>query len=139
MSSFKRKTGVNVEILPGTKVSLAISSVLLTSSGISSFDDILGGGVQLGTTCTILNDDYNSSHSELVQKYFIAQGLSSSHTILAIADDSLGVASSCMWTDQKSETQSQVFDEEETNADSKVRIAWRYENMQRFQDRKSVV
>ncbi|EJD03898.1 PAXNEB-domain-containing protein [Fomitiporia mediterranea MF3/22] len=133
MSSFKRKNPSTPQTLPkGTKPSPALSSLLLTSSGIPSFDDILGGGVQLGTNFLVLNPDPHSAHTDLLQKYFISQGLSSDQQVHVFAPDARNLVNSCMWVPGTSATS--VPDDEDAVNDNegKVKIAWRYEHMQKF-------
>ena len=78
-------------------MSPALSSLLLTSSGIPSLDDVLGGGIQLGSSLTILNPDPHSAHTDLLQKYFIAQGLLSGHKVYVADAEAHDLVNSCMW------------------------------------------
>ncbi|KAI5124634.1 hypothetical protein M0805_004243 [Coniferiporia weirii] len=134
MSSFKRKAGsTSHKLPPGTKSSPSLSTLLLTSSGIPSLDDVLGGGVQLGTSLLVLNPDPHSSHTELLQKYFIAQGLACSQQVYIFDTHGRSLAESCMWVTGASMTPRLPDDEDipDGNGD-KVKIAWRYERMQKF-------
>ncbi len=101
MSSFKRKIATspsqNNHNTPGTRVSSSNSQLLLTSTGIPSLDDILGGGLQLGTDILLLNPDPHSSHATLVQKYCISQGLASGHHVHIFDSDAKDLVASCMW------------------------------------------
>lgn len=134
MSSFKRKTASASQPIPkGTKTSPAFSPLLLTSCGIPSLDDVLGGGIQLGTSLTVLNPDPHSAHTDLLQKYFIAQGLLSGHNVHVFDVDSRDLVDSCMWCPASSSTAKALTDDEGAGEDNdKVKIAWRYESMQRF-------
>lgn len=133
MSSFKRKTASTSQKIPqGTKLSPVLSTLLLTSTGIPSLDDVLGGGIQLGTSLIVLNPDPHSAHTDLLQKYFIAQGLANDHTVHIFDPDARSLAESCIWMPGASATP--VPDEEEplNGGEGKVKIAWRYERMQKF-------
>ncbi|THH10147.1 hypothetical protein EW145_g1530 [Phellinidium pouzarii] len=137
MSSFKRKigTGSTSQTLPaGTKTSASLSTLLLTSSGIPSLDDVLGGGIQLGTSLLVLNPDPHSSYAELLQKYFIAQGLACGQQVYVFDPDGRNLAESCMWMPNSAPTASHGPDEEDApdGGADKIKIAWRYERMQKF-------
>lgn len=86
----------------------------------------------MGTLTTVLNADFHSSHSDLLQKYFIAQALYCDQCILAAGDDIRNFIESCMWTDEKSDIRPPDEEEMVNPEDTKVKIAWRYESMQKF-------
>ena len=134
MSAFRRRTNSTPQKLPsGVKQSPASPTILLTSSGIPSLDDVLGGGIQLGTALLAFNPDPHSAHTDLLQKYFIAQGLASDQTVHVFDTDTKSLAESCMWV--PGAIAASVPDVEDQNRDddeAKVKIAWRYENMQKF-------
>ncbi|TFK57380.1 hypothetical protein OE88DRAFT_1671322 [Heliocybe sulcata] len=143
MSSFKRKT---VSKQPhatqhGTRSSPSSAATIITSTGIPSLDDILGGGLPLSCSSVILAPDVHSAYGELVAKYFVAQGLAVKQRILVVGDSAQEFASECMWTHgdvaSAPSTSGLPGDEEEeekaSDHDSKVRIAWRYEQMKQFQ------
>lgn len=137
MSSFKRRVSPSVqkpEQLPaGTRTSPSLASVLLTSTGIPSLDDILGGGIQLGTDFLVLSPDPHSGYGELIQKYFIAQGLAIRHDTYVFDPNAKQFVESCMWaTDRPIGGEYQDPEEESTDNVGKVKIAWRYEAMQKF-------
>jgi len=142
MSSFKRKpTGKQaLHVLPGTRISPASNLSLITSTGITSLDDILGGGVPL--TCSLLYaaPDIHSSYGDLIQKYFVAQGLFCGHRVCIIGEDAERFAHNAMWLPKsqsaKSRNGGKDSDDEDiksTDAGQKVKIAWRYEKMKQFQ------
>lgn len=134
MSSFKRKAaGPSHTAVKGTKVSQALSSLLITSSGVPSLDDVLGGGIQLGSSLTVLNPDPHSAHTDLLQKYFIAQGLFNGHHTYVFDCGARDLINTCMWCpSSNSPTKVLTDDEEAGKEDDKVKIAWRYESMQKF-------
>ncbi|KAG7099409.1 hypothetical protein E1B28_001262 [Marasmius oreades] len=132
MSSFKRKSAKHSGTLPGTRPSPGSVATLLTSTGIPSLDDVLGGGLPLSCSLLVAAPDPHSSYGELVQKYFIVQGLVSSQDVLLIDDNPLDFVKGCMWT--TSDLNCKVFgEEEEERSDERIKIAWRYESMKQFQ------
>lgn len=138
MSSFKRKstTSPPSQKLPASvRPSQAWPSILLTSTGIPSLDDILGGGLQLGTSLIVLNPDPHSAHTDLLQKYFIAQGLGSRHRVHVFDQDANGFVESCVWLPGVTAASVPVSDDanvEPETEPARFKIAWRYEHMQNF-------
>ncbi|EAU92903.2 hypothetical protein CC1G_03690 [Coprinopsis cinerea okayama7 len=141
MSSFKRKNPAKTKAVsyPGTRVSPASSSTINVSTGISSLDDILGGGLPLSCSLVVAAPDLHSSYGELVQKYFIAEGLATGQRVYIVDNDPEGFVDDVMWfpkstTPKKVDEKSGGSDEEEEGgAGGKVKIAWRYEQMKQFQ------
>lgn len=139
MSSFKRKSSAKTSLAPGTRVSPSSASTLITSTGIPSLDDILGGGLPLTCSLLVLAPDSHSAYGELVQKYFVAQGLVSGHCICVVDDRADDFIKDCMWTPRGSTGNvpaPSAEDEEDEKAgqhDDKIKIAWRYEQMKKFQ------
>ncbi|KIJ68240.1 hypothetical protein HYDPIDRAFT_81444 [Hydnomerulius pinastri MD-312] len=141
MSSFKRRIpSKQVTLPPGTRASPSSSSTTLTSSGIPSLDDILGGGLPLSCSLAVLAPDNHSAYGELVQKYFVAQGLACGQKVCIIDDDAASFVKECMWIPSSSSNTPAptppVNDEDEENAaqsEDKIKIAWRYEQMKTFQ------
>ncbi|KAI0043189.1 PAXNEB-domain-containing protein [Auriscalpium vulgare] len=137
MSSFKRRTAGKPATLPtGTRPSPSSTSTIITSTGIPSLDDLLGGGLPLSCSLLVLAPDEHSAYGELVQKYFIAQGLASQQTVCVVGADPQDIVTECMWMPSSSPVSaSTVQDEDDLHdeADAKVKIAWRYEQMKKFQ------
>lgn len=138
MSSFKRRAqpAQSSHVL-ATRPSPATPSVLTVSTGIPSLDDLLGGGLPLGCVLIVLAPDPHSAYGELVQQYFIAQGLASGQNVCILDDSAMNLATSCLWM-HSPETPGQPSHQvdEDTAGDgakSEVKIAWRYGNMKQFQ------
>jgi len=135
MSSFKRKGTSAVQGYPGTRIQPGSSQTLLTSTGIASLDDVLGGGLPLTCSLVIAAPDVHSSYGEMVMRYFVSQGLVSGHRVCLIGgseDELMRFVRDCMWL-----SKDDVNDDEEGegNGDEeleKVKIAWRYEKMKQF-------
>jgi elongator complex protein 4 len=124
---------------PGTKF-LPASSVLITSTGIPSLDDILGGGLPLSNFLTLLAPDSHTSYGDLIHKYFIAQGLLSDQRVIVIDPSLDDLPKTCMWmrptvtvNNVPQSLEDALEDEPEVEQDSSVKIAWRYQNMKEFQ------
>jgi elongator complex protein 4 len=122
-------------------------------------DDLLGGGLPLSCSLVVAAPDIHSAYGELVQKYFISQGLASGHRLLLIDDRAEKFARQCMWTTTTTTAtptsttisdkntngtatlskslEGEEDDEEDGNttgaAQEKIKIAWRYEEMKQFQ------
>jgi elongator complex protein 4 len=137
MSTFKRKTSCKTVGLPAaTRTSPFSSTTILTSSGIASLDDILGGGLPLSCSLLVIAPDIHSSYGELVQKYFISQGLASGQKVCVIDDDPERFVSECMWSSNgvlSTTVTTGAEDKEDGNEAAKVEIAWRYEHLKPFQ------
>ncbi|CAL1695413.1 unnamed protein product [Somion occarium] len=140
MSSFKRKTTSNQISNPiGTRVIPGPVSTFITSTGVPSLDDILGGGLPLTCSLLILAPDVHTAYGELIQKYFIAQGLACGQTVCVLDDNAKEFVSECMWipshATQTTGTTAPEDEEDETakSHDAKIKIAWRYEQMKQFQ------
>src|SRR5258705_13451051 len=116
MSSFRRKGSSKpiVQGYPGTHILPGSTQTLLTSTGIASLDDILGGGLPLSCSLVIAAPDVHSSYGELVLRYFISQGLVSGHRgcLIGGSEDELGTfVRECMWLPK--DPLSNVNDDEE--------------------------
>ncbi|KAH9251311.1 hypothetical protein BSLG_000789 [Batrachochytrium salamandrivorans] len=75
------RTGrISTSSVPATRIS-AQNGQTLTSTGIPSLDDILGGGMPLGSLLLIKEDRF-TGYAMLALKYYLAQGLASQHDVL---------------------------------------------------------
>lgn len=137
MSAFKRRAPAasapdasqNVANRPkGTKVS-AYNGSLLLSTGLASLDDILGGGLPLGSLC-LLHQDLISTYSKLVLKFFTAQGLVSGQTC-ALWSDEADITEQLPGLDTPTSKPSSSSQNELTSHDMK--IAFNYANLGKFQ------
>lgn len=137
MSSFKRKgSAKQASTYPGTRISPASLATVITSTGIPSFDDLLGGGLPLSCSMLIAAPDLHSSYGDLVQKYFIAQGLSCGHRVCIINRDAGEFVKDLVWTPRSRIVAPTDGNDDENGADhggQKIKIAWRYEQMKQFQ------
>ncbi|KAI0094634.1 Elongator complex protein 4 [Irpex rosettiformis] len=143
MSSFKRRSTKQTLTPPGTRILLGSTSNLITSTGIPSLDDILGGGLPLSCSQLILAPDVHSAYGELVQKYFVVQGLAAGQAVCVINEGARSFLEGCMWLPGANSLPASINsagpgreDEEDESSqkhDAKIKIAWRYEQMKQFQ------
>ncbi|GAA5965745.1 hypothetical protein JCM3765_007329 [Sporobolomyces pararoseus] len=122
------------------------SSLRLIPTGLATIDDLFGGGLPLSTSL-LITQDYPTSYSELLLRYFITQGLESNQETLLISskfennDD--GIFKVLMGNDKGTTTSSTnktkevEEDEEERKKEEeikeKMKIAFRYEGMKQHQ------
>ncbi|ELU10947.1 hypothetical protein CAPTEDRAFT_172856 [Capitella teleta] len=77
--SFQKKTRSKILQIPGTKPSI-LNNTLLISSGVPSLDSLIGGGLPVGSVLLIEEDEF-ASYSQLLLKYFIAEGVICGHHV----------------------------------------------------------
>mmetsp|Transcript_32835 Transcript_32835/g.53271 ORF Transcript_32835/g.53271 Transcript_32835/m.53271 type:complete len:415 (-) Transcript_32835:2-1246(-) len=128
-SSFvKTAKAAQPTLLPGTRPS-PFTAQVLCSSGLQTLDEILGGGVQIGSLF-LLEEDENSRFFLSLLKYFIAEGVTTGHSVLLCSADAPPNAILCT-TPQvilSSQTLSLQDEEEDKEGDDAqhLKIAWRY-------------
>ncbi|POY73706.1 hypothetical protein BMF94_3243 [Rhodotorula taiwanensis] len=81
MSSFRRRT--TVQPIAGTRPSPYNAAPLL-STGLTSIDDLLGGGLPLSTSL-LIESDSPTTYAELLLRYWIAQGLECGQEVVVVA------------------------------------------------------
>lgn len=144
MSSFRRRTAV--QPLSGTRPS-PYNAAPLVSTGLSSLDDLLGGGLPLSTSL-LLEADAPTSYADLLLRYWVAQGLECAQDVVVVASGldggPEGVVEALMGVDGGERAQAAAVsredaleDEEEQRAEEalkeKMKIAFRYEGMRAHQ------
>ncbi|XP_042615485.1 LOW QUALITY PROTEIN: elongator complex protein 4-like [Cyprinus carpio] len=136
-TSFQKKTRSKLVSIPGTRPSVQ-NGQLLVSSGVSSLDYVIGGGLAVGTLLLVEEDRYDS-YSRMLLKYFLAEGVVCGHELFLasardLPDDIMQELPSPIVDDvagmKISEGQSQPSDPE--NPDT-MKIAWRYQNQPKVQ------
>jgi elongator complex protein 4 len=78
MSFRKFKTG-SKQPARGTRISI-INGKTLTSTGVASLDELVGGGCPMSSIMLIKTDRY-TGYAHLLLKYFIAQGIAHQHSV----------------------------------------------------------
>ncbi|XP_052417667.1 elongator complex protein 4-like isoform X2 [Carassius gibelio] len=85
-TSFQKKTRSKLVSIPGTRPSVQ-NGQLLVSSGVSSLDYVIGGGLAVGTLLLVEEDCFDS-YSRMLLKYFLVEGVVCGHELfLASARD----------------------------------------------------
>ena len=149
MPSFTRRVPSTTLPPPqGTHPSPSLSSLHLLPTGLPSLDDLLGGGLPLGSILCVLAPDSQSAWARLIERYWIAQALISGQSSVFVGggeDEELGkeVVSGCMWV-EKGRTGTGNGDGDESQSEGELdglasgeiseakKIAWRYEKMEKF-------
>ncbi|BGP39292.1 Elongator subunit elp4 [Rhodotorula kratochvilovae] len=145
MSSFRRRTAV--QAIQGTRPSPYNAAPLL-STGLTSIDDLLGGGLPLSTSL-LLEADSPTAYADLLLRYWVAQGLECGQDVLVVASGldggPEGVVEALMDVDggraaaasAAVSKEDAAEDEEERKQEEalqeKMKIAFRYEGMKRHQ------
>uniref|UniRef100_A0A8D0B352 Elongator complex protein 4 n=1 Tax=Salvator merianae TaxID=96440 RepID=A0A8D0B352_SALMN len=87
-TSFQRKGpdggGSRLAFVPGTRPSVRHGQLLL-SSGLPSLDNVLGGGLAVGTLLLLEEDTYGI-YSNLLFKHFLAEGVVCGHNLFIASD-----------------------------------------------------
>ena len=85
-SRFQKKSAPKIPSIPGTRASL-FNYQLLTSTGVPGLDQLLGGGLPLGTVALLQDiphrtDEESGQHySQLLVQYFLAEGFFHKHKL----------------------------------------------------------
>ncbi|XP_041647613.1 elongator complex protein 4 isoform X1 [Cheilinus undulatus] len=138
VTSFQKKTRSKLISIPGTRPSVQ-NGQLLVSTGVTSLDYLLGGGLAVGTVLLIEEDRYDS-FSRMILKYFLAEGVVCRHELFVAAaqdnpDDILQELPAPILDDvavHKPAEQPRLSTEPQDSLDS-MKIAWRYQNLPKVQ------
>lgn len=104
-----------------------------TSTGIPSLDDILGGGLPLGTVLLVLGTDLHTNYLDLIHRYFVAEGLASGHNVSIVGENAKEIVSNCMWMQTPGTAVENEDGSDPSLPPGEVKIAWRYEKLKQFQ------
>ncbi|XP_028812617.1 elongator complex protein 4 [Denticeps clupeoides] len=136
-TSFQKKSRSKLVSIPGTRPSVQ-NGQLLVSTGVTSLDYVIGGGLAVGTLLLIEEDRYDS-YSRMLLKYFLAEGVVCGHELFVASawdhpDEILQELPAPILDDVASvtsmEDQAQSCDPD--NPES-MKIAWRYQNLPKVQ------
>ncbi|XP_003412348.1 elongator complex protein 4 isoform X3 [Loxodonta africana] len=140
VTSFQRKGsrasgtdsgGSRLVSIAGTRPSVR-NGQLLVSTGLPALDQLLGGGIAVGTVLLIEEDKYNI-YSPLLFKYFLAEGIISRHSLLVASakEDPANILQElpAPFLDDNCKKE---FDEDACNHKTpepniEMKIAWRYQ------------
>ncbi|CAO3598891.1 unnamed protein product [Absidia cylindrospora] len=137
MSFRKRNADQQPKLPPGSRLS-AYNGQLLVSTGVPSLDDILGGGLPVGTVL-LVKEDWATTYAQLLLKYFVAQGISSGHHCALVSkdEDPSEMARNLMWL---ASSDADMDDDDTTSKAGAVagesdcmKIAWRYAHLKKFE------
>ncbi|KAM6172493.1 elongator complex protein 4 [Erethizon dorsatum] len=139
-TSFQRKgpraggadgRGPRLVSIAGTRPSVR-NGQLLVSTGLPGLDQLLGGGLAVGTVLLIEEDKYNI-YSPLLFKYFLAEGIISGHTLLVVsakehpADILQELPAPLLDDSYKKEFDEDGCNHKTPDSNMKMKIAWRYQ------------
>uniref|UniRef100_A0A3Q2PX22 Elongator complex protein 4 n=1 Tax=Fundulus heteroclitus TaxID=8078 RepID=A0A3Q2PX22_FUNHE len=137
-TSFQKKTRSKLVSIPGTRPSVQ-NGQLLVSTGVTSLDYLLGGGLAVGTVLLIEEDRYDS-YSRMILKYFLAEGVVCRHELFVATaqdnpDDILQELPAPILDDvavPKAVEQPRLTGEPQDSLDA-MKIAWRYQHLPKVQ------
>lgn len=117
--TFKKNvsTTSNVRLPSGTRLN-ANGTLLLTSTGISSLDTFIGGGLPIGSL-VVIYEDKNSYLSDSILRCYLSEGIYNKHDL-------------CVGALRNDPTENLPTKEENLPVEQeneKMKIAWRYENL----------
>ncbi|XP_052372074.1 elongator complex protein 4 isoform X1 [Oncorhynchus keta] len=135
-TSFQKKSRSKLVSIPGTRPSIQ-NGQLIVSTGVTSLDYVIGGGLAVGTLLLIEEDRYDS-YSRMLLKYFLAEGVVCGHELYVASaldhpNDILQELPAPILDDiasPKTEDQAKSCDPESQDA---MKIAWRYQNLPKVQ------
>ncbi|KAF9979116.1 Elongator subunit elp4 [Actinomortierella ambigua] len=146
MSSFKKRVPSAVVLPAGCRLS-AYNGQVLISTGVPSLDDILGGGLPLGTIL-LIQEDRQTSYGQLLLKYFLRQGIVAGDKCAVVSGDEppeaivrslMGIAGEesdpglTAGDDEDDEDDSTKKRSGSSDNDDKLTIAWRYSSLKKFE------
>ncbi|XP_060032624.1 elongator complex protein 4 [Erinaceus europaeus] len=123
--------GSRLVSIAGTRPSVR-NGQLLVSTGLPALDQLLGGGLAVGTVLLIEEDKYNT-YSPMLFNYFLAEGIINGHTLLVAsakenpADILQKLPAPLLDDNCKKEFNEDVGSHETSESDIKMKIAWRYQ------------
>ncbi|XP_010874461.2 elongator complex protein 4 isoform X2 [Esox lucius] len=135
-TSFQKKSRSKLVSIPGTRPSVQ-NGQLIVSTGVTSLDYVIGGGLAVGTL--LLIEDRYDSYSRMLLKYFLAEGVVCGHELYVASaqdhpSDIIQELPSPILDDIASpkpvESQTKPCDPEGPDTMS---IAWRYQNLPKVQ------
>ncbi|XP_040351469.1 elongator complex protein 4 isoform X1 [Herpailurus yagouaroundi] len=117
--------------IAGTRPSVR-NGQLLVSTGLPALDQLLGGGLAVGTVLLIEEDKYNI-YSSLLFKYFLAEGIINGHTLLVAsakedpADILQELPAPLLDDNVKKDFDEDACNHKTAESNIKMKIAWRYQ------------
>ncbi|XP_069888762.1 elongator complex protein 4 [Dipodomys merriami] len=123
-------SGPRLVSISGTRPSVR-NGQLLVSTGLPALDQLLGGGLAVGTVLLIEEDKYNI-YSPMLFKYFLAEGIVSGHTLLVASakedpTDILKELPAPLHDDNSKKELDEDICHKTAQNNTKMKIAWRYQ------------
>ncbi|KAK5746007.1 Elongator subunit elp4 [Elasticomyces elasticus] len=114
-----------LEHVPGVRPS-PLTSQSVTSTGTPSLDDLLGGhsGLALGSSL-LIEESGTTDFAGALLKFYAAEGICQGHIVHVIGVDASWIRDLPGTADEKSSRRKAAS----TDADEKMKIAWRYESL----------
>ena len=133
-TSFVKRGATKFPSIPGTQPSL-YNFQLLTSTGIPSLDDVLNGGVALGSVVLVRNEDSDDDvndveavdYSRVFLKYFLGEGVASGHGVYH-GSTQPNEGDFLKQLPEIVEAKEAKVDERRKAEDDHLQIAWRYKD-----------
>uniref|UniRef100_A0A674BBU3 Elongator complex protein 4 n=1 Tax=Salmo trutta TaxID=8032 RepID=A0A674BBU3_SALTR len=125
-TSFQKKSRSKLVSIPGTRPSIQ-NGQLIVSTGVTSLDYVIGGGLAVGTLLLIEEDRYDS-YSRMLLKYFLAEGVVCGHELYVAS--ALDHPNDILQVPKTVEDQAKSCDPESQDA---MKIAWRYQHLPKVQ------
>ncbi|KAL3841951.1 hypothetical protein ACJMK2_020028 [Sinanodonta woodiana] len=129
-TSFQKKIPTKLQI-PGTKPSL-YNNQLLISTGIPSLDNVIGGGLAVGTVL-LIEEDVFGGYGRLMLKYFCAEAVMTGQALFLGSMDN-------MPSQILNELPAPILDDPGPDSEQlvtmdteRMKIAWRYQHLPQFQ------
>ncbi|XP_070131072.1 elongator complex protein 4 isoform X9 [Equus przewalskii] len=129
--------------IAGTRPSVR-NGQLLVSTGLPALDQLLGGGLAVGTLLLIEEDKYNI-YSPLLFKYFLAEGIINGHTLLVAsakedpAEILQELPAPLLNDNCKKEVDEDVCSHKTPESNIKMKIAWRYQLLPKMEKKEKNV
>ncbi|GFY56130.1 elongator complex protein 4 [Trichonephila inaurata madagascariensis] len=123
-----RKKGTDSVNIRGTRV-FTQNAQLITSTGSSTLDFFIGGGLAVGTVC-LIEEDCHNTYSNILVKYFLTEGVANNHRLFLSSGDKL---SKNILKELPSIKVPEVKVEnniKDSALKEELKIAWRYQNQQ---------
>ncbi|XP_004851655.1 elongator complex protein 4 [Heterocephalus glaber] len=123
--------GPRLVSIAGTRPSVR-NGQLLVSTGLPALDQLLGGGLAVGTVLLIEEDKYDI-YSPLLFKHFLAEGIVSGHTLLVASakERPAGILQELpaplLDDSYKRELEEDECNHKTPESNVKMKIAWRYQ------------
>ncbi|KAM4617967.1 elongator complex protein 4 isoform 2-T2 [Discoglossus pictus] len=135
----KRGARGRAPAIPGTRAALH-HGLLLGSCGVPGLDQVIGGGLAVGTLLLIEEDTYGT-YSQMLLKYFLAEGVVNGHEVFAASasedpKDILQDLPAPLTDEVKKQGGGQIaknVSEMSEDSQDAMKIAWRYQNLPKLE------